>query len=120
MEPGGPTVLLGYTGLAELWGRMPMGRWLRDILQAVSQPLPDLMEHLLSQLNSKIASFIQVLIINVLVVNGPNGEERYFGGFTNTDEGFETDRAIMQRKRPPTPRWRRPTWLFSTTAPVST
>jgi hypothetical protein len=44
------------------------------------------MQHLLSQLNRKIASFNQVLSISVLVVNGPNGEERGFGGFTNTQD----------------------------------
>jgi hypothetical protein len=89
MEPG-PTALLGYTGLAELWGRMEMGRWLRETLRGVSQPLPDLMDLLLTQLNGKIARFNQVLIIPVLVVNGPDGEGRYFGGFTNTDEEFQT------------------------------
>lgn len=26
-EPGGPIALIGYAGLAELWDRMPMGRW---------------------------------------------------------------------------------------------
>ncbi len=83
-EPGGPIALIAYTGLAELWGRMPMGRWLRETLRGQSQPFDDLMQHLLSQLNRKIASFNQVLVINVLVVNGPNGEERYWGGFSNT------------------------------------
>jgi hypothetical protein len=38
----------------------------------------------LRQLNRKIASFNQVLVINFLIVNGTNGEERYFGGLTNT------------------------------------
>jgi hypothetical protein len=85
-DPGGhgPKALIAYTGLAELWGRMPMGRWLRETLRGQSQSFDDLMQHLLSQLNRKIASFNQVLIINVLVVNGPDGEERHWGGFSNT------------------------------------
>jgi hypothetical protein len=85
MEPG-PTMLLAYTGLAELWGRMPVGRWLRETLRGESQPLPDLMNLLLTQPNRKIANFNQILVINFLIVNGTNGEERYFGGFTNTPD----------------------------------
>jgi hypothetical protein len=47
------------------------------------------MDVLLTQLNRKIASFNQVLMIPVLAVAGPNGEERHFGRFTNTDDNFE-------------------------------
>jgi hypothetical protein len=43
----------------------------------------------LNQLNKKIARFNQVLIINILAVNGPNGEERYCGGISNTQD-FQT------------------------------
>ena len=89
MEPGGPKAILAYTGLAELWGRMPMGRWLRETLRGECQSIGDLVGHLLNQLNKKIASFNQVLIINILAVNGPNGEERYCGGISNTQD-FQT------------------------------
>lgn len=66
----GPIALIGYAGLAELWGRMPMGRWLRETLRGECQSLFDLMDHLLNQLNRKIASFSQVLVINVLFLAG--------------------------------------------------
>jgi hypothetical protein len=84
-DPGGPIALIGYAGLAELWGRMPMGRWLRETLRGECQSLFDLMDHLLNQLNRKIASFKQVLVINVLMVSD-SGNERYFGAFTNTKD----------------------------------
>jgi hypothetical protein len=83
-EPGGPTALIAYTGLAQLWGGMPMGRWLRETLRGESQSFDDLMQHLLRQLNRRIARFNQVLMINILAVNGPNGEERHWGAFSNT------------------------------------
>jgi hypothetical protein len=85
-DEGGPKVLIAYAGLAELWGRMPVGRWLRETLRGRNQPFDDLMQHLLSQLNSKIAGFSRVLIINVFAINGRNGEERYWGGFSNTPD----------------------------------
>jgi hypothetical protein len=65
---------------------MPVGRWLRETLRGRNQPFDDLMQHLLSQLNSKIAGFNRVLIINVFAINGRNGEERYWGGFSNTPD----------------------------------
>ncbi len=85
MEPG-PTMLLAYTGLAELWGRMPMGRWLRETLRGVSQPMPELINLLVTQLNRKITSFNQPLVINFLIVGGPPGDERYFGAIGNTKD----------------------------------
>ena len=84
-QPGGPVALIGYAGLAELWGRMPMGRWLRETLRGECQSLFDLMDHLLNQLNRKIASFNQVLVINVLMISD-SGNERYFGAFSNTQD----------------------------------
>jgi hypothetical protein len=84
-DPGGPIALIGYAGLAELWGRMPMGRWLRETLRSECQSLFDLMDHLLNQLNRKIASFNRVLVINVLMI-GDSGNERYFGAFSNTQD----------------------------------
>ena len=32
-DRGGPIALIGYAGLAQLWGRMPVGRWLRETLR---------------------------------------------------------------------------------------
>jgi hypothetical protein len=84
-EPGGPIALIGYAGLAQLWGKMPMGRWLRETLRGESQSLFDLMDHLLCQLNRKIAPFKQVLVINVIMISG-NGDQRYFGAFSNTHD----------------------------------
>jgi hypothetical protein len=84
-QPGGPVAIIGYSGLARLWGGMPMGRWLRETLRGECQPLSDLMAHLLRQLNRKIAHFNQVLVINVVMASG-SGDERYFGGFSNTKD----------------------------------
>jgi hypothetical protein len=84
-DPGGPIALIGYSGLAELWGRMPIGRCLRETLRGECQSLFDLMDHLLNQLNRKVASFKQVLVINVLMISD-SGQERYFGAFTNTQD----------------------------------
>lgn len=85
LEPGGPIALIGYAGLAQLWGKMPTGRWLREVLRGECQSLFDLMEHLHTQLNRKIASFNQVLNINVIMV-GDGGNERYFCEFGNTKD----------------------------------
>jgi hypothetical protein len=84
-DPGGPIALIGYAGLAQLWGKMPMGRWLRETLRGECQSLFELMDHLLHQLNLKIASFRQVLVINVLMV-AQSGDERYFAAFSNTQD----------------------------------
>ncbi|WP_195167679.1 hypothetical protein [Mycobacteroides abscessus] len=81
-------VLIGYTGLAQLWGQMPTGRWLREVLRGPNQPFDDLMHHLLTQLNRKIVPFQQQLIITVLAVGGKNGERRYLGGFSNVGPGW--------------------------------
>lgn len=87
MEPGGPIALIGYAGLAtHPDGKSPMGHWLRETLRGQSQSLDDLMHLLLSQLNSQIAILNIPLLISVLCVNGPNGEERYFGELKNTDD----------------------------------
>jgi len=94
-EPGGPKVLLGYSGLAELWGRLQMGHWLRQTLRGASQPLPDLMDLLLRQLNRKIARFNEGVKVSYLTVNGPNGEERYYGTFTNENTMPFTKEKIM-------------------------
>lgn len=84
-DPGGPIALIGYAGLAQLWGKMPMGRWLRETLRGECQSLFDLMDHLLRQLNRKIAPFRQVLVINVIMV-AQSGGERYFAAFSNTKD----------------------------------
>ncbi len=81
-------VLIGYTGLAQLWGQMPTGRWLREVLRGPNQPFDELMQHLLTQLNRKIAPFRQPLIVNVLAIGGRNGENRYLGGFSNVGPGW--------------------------------
>jgi hypothetical protein len=86
MDSTGPQAIITFTGLAELWGRMPMGRWLRETLRGQSQSFDDLMQHLLGQLNRKIAGFNRPLIVNVLVISGPNGERRHWGGFSNTTD----------------------------------
>ena len=87
MEPGGPVALIGYAGLAtHPDGKSSMGHWLRETLRGESQSLDDLMQLLLSQLNSQIASLNKPLLISVLCVNGPSGEERHFGELKNTHD----------------------------------
>ncbi|RIS77983.1 hypothetical protein [Mycobacteroides abscessus] len=83
-EEGGPRALLGYTGQAQLWGQMPTGRWLREVLRGQAQPFNDLMQHLLTQLNRRVMrDYKEPLLISVLAVHGTNGEGRYWGGFSN-------------------------------------
>ncbi|MFA4084802.1 hypothetical protein ONA92_24185 [Mycobacteroides salmoniphilum] len=80
-------VLIGYAGLAQLWGEMPTGRWLREVLRGPNQSFDELMQHLLAQLNLKITPFGQPLIIRILAIGGKNGEWRYLGGFSNLGPG---------------------------------
>ncbi|CPR84472.1 MULTISPECIES: hypothetical protein [Mycobacteroides] len=87
---GGPRALIGYTGLAKLWGGMPTGRWLREVLRGRNQPFDDLMQHLLTQLNNRVMrDYKQPLIINVLAVHGKSGERRFWGGFSNLRKDFQ-------------------------------
>jgi hypothetical protein len=87
MVPGGPIALIGYAGLAtHLDGKSSMGHWLRETLRGESQSLDDLMQLLLSQLNSQIATLNKPLLISVLCVNGPSCEQRHFGELKNTDD----------------------------------
>ncbi|MGH6882984.1 MAG: hypothetical protein ACREFM_18825 [Hypericibacter sp.] len=89
-------VLISYTGLAQLWGQMPTGRWLREVLRGRNQPFDELMQHLLSQLNRKIArDFQQPLIITVFAIGGKNGEWRYLGGFANLGPDWTLKRKFV-------------------------
>lgn len=80
LNDGGPKVLLGFTGLAELPDGTPMITWIRETLRGESEVINQSLNHLRKRLNRDIAPLQQPLIINFLVL------ERYrrlFGGLTN-------------------------------------
>lgn len=80
LDHGGPKVLLGFSGLAELCDGTPMLTWIRETLRGESEVIDQSMAHLRARLNRDIAPLQRPLIINLLVL------ERYrrlFGGFTN-------------------------------------
>jgi hypothetical protein len=80
LNDGGPKVLLGFTGKAELSDGTPMLDWIRQTLRGESEVIDQSMAHLLRRLNRDIAPYGEQLMINLLVI------ERYrrlFGGFSN-------------------------------------
>jgi hypothetical protein len=81
-DKGGPTSLLGYTGLAKLPDGTPTGTWMRETLRGESEPFEESMTHLGARLDRDIARLKIPLIINVLVLHG---ERRYSGGFSNLE-----------------------------------
>jgi hypothetical protein len=81
-DKGGPTSLLGYTGLAKLPDGTPTGTWLRETLRGESEPFEESMMHLGARLDRDIARLKIPLIISILVLHG---ERRYSGGFSNLE-----------------------------------
>lgn len=84
--PGGPVALFGYTGLAQLWGGMPTGRWLREVLRGGGEDFNQSMQHLKQQLNSRVARSYPGVELTILVMVAAGSKERHIGGFTNRDE----------------------------------
>jgi hypothetical protein len=80
LDNGGPKVLLGFTGMAQLPDGTPTLAWIRETLRGEVEVIDQSMAHLRRRLNRDIAPLHVPLIINLLVI------ERYrrlFGGFTN-------------------------------------
>lgn len=82
-EGAGPKVLFAYTGLAQLWGGMPVGRWLRETLRGETETIDQSMELLMTKLNQSIAPFGKGLCILGAVVAGGS---RYLVQITNTTD----------------------------------
>jgi hypothetical protein len=80
---GGTRGLLAYTGLAVLPGGLPMGTWLVETLRGESEYPDQAMAHLRNRLNRDVAPHRVGLIVNVLLIEGEQGERRLLGGFTN-------------------------------------
>lgn len=78
---GGPKALLGYTGLATLPDRTPMGTWIRETLRGETEVIDRSMVHLKERLDRDVAPVRVPLIVNVLVTE-PNNR-RLVGGFSN-------------------------------------
>lgn len=66
-DDGGPIALFGFTGLAELRGRKPLGRWLREAVRGVSAPFDQTMAVLKDQLDKNILRYRQPLMIPIVV-----------------------------------------------------
>jgi hypothetical protein len=79
-DAGGPKVLLGFSGLAELPDGTPMLDWIRQTLRGESEVIDQSMAHLRKRLNRDIAPLRQELTISLLVIEP---YRRLLGAFTN-------------------------------------
>jgi hypothetical protein len=80
LDKGGPKVLLGFTGMAELRDGMPTLTWIRETVRGEVEVIDQSMAHLRERLNRDIAPQRELLIINLLVLEP---YRRLFGAFTN-------------------------------------
>jgi hypothetical protein len=82
-DGNGPKALFAFTGLAELWGRMPVGRWLREVLRGHTETIDESMQVLMERLNSRVAPFRKGLVILCAVYAAGS---RYLIQITNTTD----------------------------------
>jgi hypothetical protein len=87
---GGPRALIAYTGIAQLPDGTQTGSWIRETLRGQDDTFDASMGHLRDRLNRDYAGLGNLLMVNVLVIDGGR---RYFGGMSN----LRKDRLIQSQ-----------------------
>lgn len=83
--PGGPVVLMGYSGLAETADGMPMVQWIRETLRGESRFIMPSLEHLAERLTRDVSSSRYGGEMLLIAGGIFEGDRRFYFRITNTE-----------------------------------